>query len=78
MLFASGVSHMCQCIKVGTSQDQFDDEITFRLLDSGTCTELKNGSISDNSSRPFRLNHVYTITRLPGLALKFEIKEAKD
>ena len=61
----------CRCIDPGSAQDKFDDEITFASLANGSCICLKNGSITDGSSRPFKLNRVYIITRLPGPALKF-------
>ena len=63
----------CRCIDPGSAQDNFDDEITFANLADGSHVILKNGSITDSSSRPFKLNSVYIITRLPGPALKFNV-----
>lgn len=74
--FCRGSKIKCQCKGVGSSQAKFNDEIRFEVLATeGIYFDLQNGSISDTSSRPFQLDCVYSITRLPGLALKFEIIE---
>ena len=62
-------------MKVGSSQRKFNDLIMFKVIEDGTDIELKIGSITENSSRPFHIDCEYIITRVTGIALKFEIKE---
>ncbi len=65
----------CRCAKVGSSQHKFHDVITFKVTEDGTDIELKIGSVTENSSRPFHVDRDYIITRVTGIAMKFEIIE---
>ena len=64
-----------RCSQTGDSQCKFDDQIIFTSLTDGNDIGLINGSITTESSRPFKEDSVYAIGRSPGLGLKFRVVE---